>query len=195
MVWTLVCKFIFFKEHSMKTFLAFAYSAALVLGAMASPSLAADELKVGDPAPDFELVGSDGKTHKLADYKGKQAVVIAWFPKAFTGGCTKECESFRDNGKAIREFDVAYFTASTDKAELNKKFAESLKVDYPILSDPEGTTATALGVFNADKKFANRYTVYIGKDGKILFIDKKVTAANHGTDVVAKLKELGVAKK
>ena len=90
---------------------------------------------------------------------------------------------------------IAYFTASTDKADLNKKFAESLKVDYPILSDPEGKTATALGVFNADKKFANRYTVYIGKDGKILFIDKKVTAASHGTDVAAKLKELGVAKK
>ena len=180
----------------MKTFLALACTAALVLGGgLASRSIAAEGLKVGDPAPDFELVGSDGKTHKLADYKGKQAVVIAWFPKAFTGGCTKECESFRDNGKAIREFDVAYFTASTDKAELNKKFAESLKVDYPILSDPEGKTATALGVFNADKKFANRYTVYIGKDGKILFIDTKVTAASHGTDVATKLKELGVAKK
>jgi peroxiredoxin Q/BCP len=194
-VWPLIRTITFSKEHSMKTFLTFACTAVLVLGALTARSIAAEGLKVGDPAPDFELVGSDGKTHKLADYKGKQAVVIAWFPKAFTGGCTKECESFRDNGKAIREFDVAYFTASTDKAELNKKFAESLKVDYPILSDPEGKTATALGVYNADKKFANRYTVYIGKDGKILFIDTKVTAASHGTDVAAKLKELGVAKK
>lgn len=70
----------------MKTFFTFACSAALVLGALAAPSIAADELKVGDDAPSFELVGSDGKTHKLADYKGKQAVVIAWYPKAFTGG-------------------------------------------------------------------------------------------------------------
>ena len=69
----------------MKTFLAFACSAALVFGALASPSVAAEDLKVGDDAPNFELVGSDGKTHKLADYKGKQAVVIAWFPKAFRG--------------------------------------------------------------------------------------------------------------
>ena len=124
----------------MKSCLAFACSAALVLGAMANTSLATDELKVGDDAPSFELVGSDGKTHKLADYKGKQAIVIAWYPKAFTGGCTKECESFRDNGKAIREYDVAYFTASTDKADVNKKFAESLKVDYPILSDPRANS-------------------------------------------------------
>ena len=104
----------------MKTILALTGCAALFYGAVVSISSAADELKVGDDAPNFELVGSDGKTHKLADYKGKQAVVIAWFPKAFTGGCTKECESFRDNGKAIREYDVAYFTASTDKADVNK---------------------------------------------------------------------------
>ncbi len=179
----------------MKTFLAFACSAALVLGAMANTSLATDELKVGDDAPSFELVGSDGKTHKLADYKGKQAIVIAWYPKAFTGGCTKECESFRDNGKAIREYDVAYFTASTDKADVNKKFAESLKVDYPILSDPKGEFATALGIFNADKKATGRVTFYIGKDGKILAVDKAVKPATHGSDVAAKLKELGVAKK
>src|SRR5687767_8836350 len=79
----------FSKEHSMKTFFAFACTAAVVLGALTSRSIAAEGLKVGDPAPDFELVGSDGKTHKLSDYKGKQAVVIAWFPKAFTPGCTK----------------------------------------------------------------------------------------------------------
>lgn len=69
----------------MKTVLAFACSVALVVGAIASSAPAA-ELKVGDDAPDFELVGSDGKTYKTADFKGKKAVVIAWYPKAFTGG-------------------------------------------------------------------------------------------------------------
>lgn len=177
----------------MKTCFALACLFALSLCAMAS--IAADELKVGADVPNFELMGSDGMVHKLSDFKGKQAVVIAWFPKAFTPGCTKECESFRDNGKAIREYDVAYFTASTDNADLNKKFAESLKVDFPILSDPDAKLATALGVFNAERKLANRVTVYIGKDGKILFIDKGVKTASHGTDVAAKLKELGVAKK
>lgn len=65
----------------MKTFGALAACVALALSASA-----ADELKVGDQAPDFSLVGSDGKTYKLSDYKGKQAVVVAWYPKAFTGG-------------------------------------------------------------------------------------------------------------
>ena len=69
----------------MRTILAFACSAALVVGAIASPAHAA-ELKVGDDSPDFELVGSDGMTYKLADFKGKRAIVIAWYPKAFTGG-------------------------------------------------------------------------------------------------------------
>ncbi len=66
----------------MKTFGALAACVALALAATA----AADELKVGDPAPDFEMVGSDGKTYKLSDFKGKEAVVVAWYPKAFTGG-------------------------------------------------------------------------------------------------------------
>ena len=64
-------------------------SAAMLLAC--SISSAADPPKVGDEAPDFTMTGSDGKTYKLSDFKGKQAVVVAWFPRAFTGGCTKEC--------------------------------------------------------------------------------------------------------
>ncbi|MCA9249161.1 MAG: redoxin domain-containing protein, partial [Planctomycetales bacterium] len=117
---------------------------ALAIAALFSCGVAmGGELKVGDAAPEFELPGSDGKTYKLSDFHGKQDVVIAWFPKAFTGGCTKECESFRDDGSALRKFNVAYFTASCDTAELNKKFAESLSVDYPILSDPGKKVAEA----------------------------------------------------
>ena len=161
----------------------------------ASLAIAAEGLKVGDPAPDFELVGSDGKTHKLSDYKGKRAVVVAWYPRAFTGGCTKECKAFKEQGASIREYEVAYFTASTDPAETNKKFAESLSVDYPILSDPDGKTATAYGIYNPERKAALRHTFYIGKDGKILAIDTTVKTETHGADVAKKLGELGVAKK
>src|SRR4051794_6811711 len=86
---------------------------------------AADELKVGDKAPDFSVKGSDGKTYSLADFKGKQGVVIAWFPKAFTGGCTAECKSFRASSDALKASKVAYFTASVDTPEKNADFAKS----------------------------------------------------------------------
>ena len=155
---------------------------------------AAEGLKPGDQAPNFELKGSDGKTYRLSDFKGKQPVVVAWYPKAFTGGCTAECKSMKEQGDQIRKHDVAYFTASVDDAETNKKFAESLELDYPILSDPSKETAKAYGVLN-DRGMANRWTFYIGKDGKILHVDRGVKAAQHGSDIAAKLKELGVPEK
>lgn len=90
---------------------------------------------------------------------------------------------------------MAYFSASVDSAETNKRFAESLQADYPILSDPSFETARAYGALNEERKFATRWTFYIGKDGKILFIDKEVKTGTHGADIAAKLKELGVAEK
>lgn len=176
--------------------LAFFVAAAIFSLAFASSSLiAAEGLKVGDDAPDFTMVGSDGKTYKLSDFKGKQAVVVAWYPRAFTGGCTKECKAFKEQGDSIRQYNVAYFTASTDPAETNKKFAESLSADYPILSDPDGSVAKAYGIYNAERKAAARHTFYIGENGKILAIDTAVKTDTHGADVAKKLGELGVAKK
>jgi len=83
-----------------------------------------------------------------------------------------------------------YFTASTDDADTNKKFAESLSADYPILSDPDKKVAEAYGVLIPGVNLANRWTFYIGPDGKIRDIDKKVNPANSGVDVVAHLKAL-----
>jgi peroxiredoxin len=159
---------------------------------------AAAELKVGDEAPDFSLQGSDGQTYKLSDYKGKQAVVLAWFPRAFTGGCTAECKSMAENSNALHKFDVAYFTVSTDTLDGekgNKAFADSLKADYPILSDPDGSTAKAYGVYNESRNFASRVTFYIDRDGKIAAIDDKIDTKNAGADIVNKLKQLGVPEK
>ena len=168
---------------------------AFVIALFVVAQVHAADLKVGDDAPDFELVGSDGKTYKLSDFKGKQAVVVAWYPKAFTGGCTKECASFAKDGKLLRAYNIAYFTASTDTAELNKKFAESdqIKADYPILSDPGGKVATAYGIYNG--KNASRVTFIIDKQGKVAAIDTKVKTDSHAADVAAKLKELGVEEK
>lgn len=155
----------------------------------------AEPLKEGETAPEFALKGSDGKTHKLSDYKGKKAVVLAWYPKAFTGGCTAECKSMRAASPELKKYDAVYFAVSCDTPELNKKFAESLDADYPILSDPTCETAKAYGVLPPEKKTASRVTFYVGKDGKILHVDNKVKTANHGPDIAAKLKELGVPEK
>jgi thioredoxin-dependent peroxiredoxin len=155
------------------------------------------ELKVGDDAPDFTLSASDGKTYHLADFKGRKAVVLAWFPRAFTQGCTAECKSLTANGGKLRQYDVAYFMASTDVVEGdkgNKAFAESERADFPILSDPGKETATAYGVLNPERGVASRWTFYIDKDGKITAIDKAVKPATAAEDVMAKLDELKVPK-
>jgi peroxiredoxin Q/BCP len=179
----------------MKNLLMIGLGAALTLFMMVGVVRAAEPLKVGDAAPDFELLGSDGKTYKLSSFKDKKAVVVAWFPKAFTGGCTAECKSLRGSGDEIRKYDVAYFTASCDEPDVNKKFAESLELDYPILSDPTTETAQAYGLVKDGGKHPTRRTFYIGKDGTLLHIDSSVKTGAHGSDIAAKLEELKVAKK
>ena len=87
------------------------------------------------------------------------------------------------------------FAASVDTLAENKKFAEQLGVDYPILSDPERRAAKAYGVARDDKSPAIRWTFYIGVDGKILDIQRQVTPSTHGRDVAAKLAELGVQRR
>jgi thioredoxin-dependent peroxiredoxin len=91
----------------------------------------------------------------------------------------------------LRRFNVEYFAASVDSPETNARFARSLGIDYPILSDPTKEVARAYGVLGASG-YASRWTFYIGADGRLLGIDKKVSAASHGRDIVARLTELGI---
>lgn len=166
---------------------------AFVILSVAVPGLAAgSELEVGDPAPGFTLEGRDGRTYSLSDYVGRQAVVIAWFPKAYTRGCTIECKSLAENGHLIRRFDVSYFMASVDPIEDNIGFAEQQKADFPLLSDPTKETARAYGVLSF-AGFAKRHTIYIAKDGTIAAIDTDVRPATSAEDIATRLGELGVA--
>ena len=194
----------------MRVLLTMGLVATLAAGAMAQSAV---ELKVGDMAPDFTLQGTDGKTHKLSDYRGKQAVVVAWFPRAFTQGCTIECKSLAENGDKIKQYDVAYFMASTDNIEENTKFAKATSVtlqgrgggaatvvekkeaDFPLLSDPGKEVATKYGVLMANGQMANRWTFYIDKSGKVVAIDTAVRPATSAEDMIAKLSELKVPKK
>lgn len=165
-----------------------------LLGLLSSFAMAGGPA-VGDLAPDFTLPASDGKTYTLSDFRDKQAVVIAWFPKAFTYGCTIECKSLAQNGDAIREFDVTYFMASTDELKKNTEFAESTAADFPLLSDPEGSTAEAYDVLLPIVNIAKRHTIYIGKNGRISKIDTSINPSTSAEDMVKTLEELGVAKR
>ena len=149
------------------------------------------QLQVGDMAPEFTLQASDGETYKLVDFRDKQAVVIAWYPRAFTRGCTIECKSLAENGHLVREYEVTYFMASVDPLEENTAFAAEQNADFPLLSDPTKVTANAYGVLN-QRGMANRWTFYIGKSGQILYIDKEVRPRTSAEDMAARLGELGV---
>ena len=152
---------------------------------------AAVELAVGDAAPDFALEATDGRTYALSEFAGVEAVVIAWFPKAYTRGCTIECKSLAENGHLLRKFQVSYFMASVDPLEDNLGFAEQQRADFPLLSDPTKETARAYGVLT-DRGFARRHTFYVGADGKILAIDKAVKPETSAQDMAATLGELGI---
>jgi peroxiredoxin Q/BCP len=148
----------------------------------------------GDRAPDFELEGSDGRIYRLGELLGQEAVVLAWFPKAFTGGCTAECRSIGAEGAALRPFRARIFGVSVDEVETNRRFAASIGIGYPILSDPRKAAARAYGVLGASG-FPSRWTFFISAEGRILAIDKHVAVGSHGADVAARLAELDIPRR
>ena len=150
-------------------------------------------LEVGDTAPDFTLQASDGNTYSLDQFKGKQAIVIAWYPMAFTHGCTIECKSLAEKGHLLEQFDVTYFMASVDSLEKNTSFAEANKADFPLLSDPSKKVAKAYDVL-ALYGFPKRHTIYISKEGEILMVDRKINAATSAEDMAANLEKLGIPR-
>ena len=165
----------------------------LLLSLLISFSGFVSALEVGDAAPDFTLQATDGKTYTLSDFKGKEAVIIAWFPKAFTRGCTIECKSLAENGHLLKKFNATYFMASVDPLELNKDFAAEHNADFPMLSDPSKKIAMAYGALRDDRGVANRYTFYIDKNGIIAAIDREVNPATSAEDMAQMLSDLNVA--
>ena len=156
---------------------------AMVFALLLAAEEPAPKLKVGQDAPAFSLPATNGRTIQLSEFKGKKKVVLAFFPKAFTGGCTKEMAALRDHQKMFDEAGAAVLGISMDELETQKKFAESLKLTFPILSDKSGRAAAAYGVKGA--LWANRTTFVIDEKGVIAAIFEGKDAIDPGPTVAA----------
>ena len=153
-----------------------------------------DDPRPGDRSPLFALPGSDGRTHRLADHLGVRPVVFTWFPKAFTGGCAAQLRSLRESARRLNKAGVVCYAASIDKPEVSRAFAEWTGAGLPILSDVGGEVARAYGVFDEELGVASRWTFFIGRNGRILFVDREISPTSHGGDLLAKVQELGMAE-
>jgi len=150
----------------------------------------ADKVDVGDKAPDFEGPTSDGSRLGLKDFVGKKNVVLYFYPKDDTPGCTKEACSFRDNLKSVREIGAEVIGVSLDSVESHKKFADKYNLPFPLISDKEKRIATAYGVLKDTGTSASRVTFIIDKSGRIAKVFPKVDVTKHTEEVVGALKTL-----
>ena len=151
---------------------------------MAATSLASN-LKPGDKAPDFALKDADGTIYKLADFKGKM-VVLYFYPKDDTPGCTAEACNIRDNYQRLQDAGLSILGVSYDDAESHDKFRKKYNLPFPLLSDTAKTVAEAYGAKGTFTGFlvAQRKTYLIGKDGKLLHIFDDVDTKNHTEQIL-----------
>lgn len=136
-------------------------------------------LKVGDTAPDFTLPSTAKKQIKLSDFRGKSVVVLAFFPAAFTGGCTKEMTAYGANLEKFEKMGAQVFGISTDNTPSLDVFAQQTGATFPLLSDfAKRSVSKEYGVLMADRGIANRATFVVDLDGKITHIEEGSAAVN-----------------
>lgn len=162
-----------------------------VLG-FTSLGVANDRNIVGGPAPEFELPDQNGQLHSLEDYRDRW-VVLYFYPKDETPGCTTQACEFRDNIFAFKDLNAQILGVSLDDVESHKAFAENHGLPFPLLADVDGTVASAYGVKTRmfGMTVAKRQTFIIGPDGSIAKHYEKVDPSKHSKRVLADLAELG----
>ncbi len=167
-------------------------AAVFVLLALSLSTSASQPFAVGEPAPEFELSDQNGQLHSLEDYRN-QWVVLYFYPKDGTPGCTTEACEFRDNIFAFKKINAQILGVSLDDIASHQKFAENHGLPFPLLADAEGKAADAYGV--RTKMFgmtvAKRQTFLIDPDGKLAKHYEKVKPATHSAEVLADLIDLG----
>lgn len=162
---------------------------------MATPE-ASSALAVGKKAPEIKLLTDDGGKFKLSALKGKK-IVLYFYPKADTPGCTTESCQFRDSVSAFQELGVEVVGISPDEPSAQAKFKSKFELTFPLLADTEKATAMAYGVWVEKNMYGKksmgieRSTFVIGEDGKILKIYRKVKADGHAAKVLADIQAMG----
>ena len=167
------------------------FLAALSIG---KPACAIEPVVIGAPAPEFELSDQTGQLHSLEDYRD-QWVVLYFYPKDGTPGCTTEACEFRDNIFEFRQINVQILGVSFDDVKSHQKFAEHHELPFPLLADIEGKAAEAYGVKTKmlGMTVAKRQTFLIDPAGNLAKHYENVKPASHSVEVLADLKALGAA--
>ncbi len=177
----------------MNRILAITLGAALLAAIFSFTPLgfANDQVATGDAAPEFELPDQNGELHSLEDYRD-QWVVLYFYPKDETPGCTTEACEFRDNIFAYRELNAQILGVSLDDVESHKAFAENHGLPFPLLADVDGLVSTAYGVKTRmfGMTVAKRQTFIIAPDGSIAKHYEKVDPSEHSRQVLADLEVL-----
>lgn len=154
--------------------------------------MAQKQLKEGDKAPSFTLLSDKNEKVSLKDYLGK-TVVLYFYPKDLTPGCTTQACDFRDQSSLFKKREIAVLGVSKDSVELHQKFKKTHDLNFPLLSDPEGEVCTAYGVWREKsmygKKFMGivRMTFVISPEGKIQKIYDNVKATGHVENLLSEL--------
>ena len=149
-------------------------------------------LKAGDRAPDFSGTDQNGKSIRLSDYKGSK-VVLYFYPKDMTPGCTVEACAFRDGHGALRKKGAVVLGVSKDGAASHKKFIEKHELPFSLISDESGEIVKAYGAWGEKSMYGKKYmgilriTYIIGADGRIAAVFPKVKPATHADEVLAAL--------
>ncbi len=151
-------------------------------------------LKVGDKAPEFSLLDNENKQHTLSDYQGKW-LILFFYPKDNTPGCTVEACQFRDNYADILAIDTKILGISTDKIDSHNHFISKFKLPFPLLSDDKGIMSKLYGsLFKLGPiKFCKRHSFIIDPEGNIAKIYRKVTSSEHSEQIITDLKKLQAA--
>ena len=155
---------------------------------------AAASLAVGDPAPAFALPAGDGRTVRLADLRGRQ-VVLYFYPKDDTPGCTKEACSFRDARAEFAKAGAVVLGVSCDSPASHRRFAEKFHLPFALLSDADGAVCRAYGVYKRKSMFGHTYwgiertTVVIDERGRLTHIFPKVSVNGHSDAVLQALRD------